>query len=896
MIGKTMSHYKIHEKLGEGGMGVVYKAEDTKLNRTVALKFLSTNQLATDDEKQRFEQEAKAAAQLSHANIAHVYEINEHEGQTFIAMEYIEGETIADMIKDRPLKIKEAIKIAQQIAEGLHSAHELGIVHRDIKSANVMITNKGVAKIMDFGLAKMSAASMLTKAGTTLGTIAYMSPEQSQGEKVDHRADIWSLGVVLYEMISGQLPFRGDYESAIVYSIMNEPPEPLTAVRTGVPMKLEEIVNKLLAKDRDERYQNIIELPVDLKNVSLQDTATSRIRSSAITDSIREEKKLTVEVKYSYKTILKIAALIIPTFILSWFLKPGPRLPYPKRLNKTVLTLPENTTLRSRPGQNRMAISPDGMDVVYIAERSAEVERLFLKRAGSFDMTELEGTLHPSAPFFSPDGRWIGYINHATNDIHKVLADGGEPFKITSFTGSRGSATWAPDNTIIFEDERILKRIPESGGEPAVLTKTKTGPELHLYPHMLPDGKTVLFTVGNENAELNTYRLAVFRFGDDDHRIILDEEGYYGVYSHSGHILYGRSSRLMAVSFDLQNLKVAGTPVPVLGQVRTLAIGSMSYALSKEGTIIYVPGIESDGSHYSVLNVDLSGRATKFFDLKRGFQFARYSPDGKYVGFIIEEANGDANIWMYHIRGGALNQLTFYNGRSVWRFAWSPDSKKIAYATMAEDSTNSIFIKRIDGTGTAEKIFTVPKATQWTGVKDWSSDGDKISFDHPVGSFNYDLFVYSFREGGVKPYLASPAFEVEPFFSPNGKWLVYQAGPGTNEIYVRPYPESSGGLWKISNGGGQKPVWSRDGKRIYYRGGQVDAMYAVDVTATDIFTKGNPRKIFEGNYFLSTGRRFDINPDGKSFIMIQPDVGPQAQRILVIQNFDEELKRLAPVK
>ncbi len=278
MIGKTISHYKILEKLGEGGMGVVYKAEDTKLNRTVALKFLPTNQLATDDEKQRFEQEAKAAAQLSHANIATVYEINEHEGQTFIAMEFIEGETIAEMVKDRPLKIKDAIKIAQQIAEGLHCAHELGIVHRDIKSANIMITKKGVAKIMDFGLAKMSTASMLTKAGTTLGTISYMSPEQSHGEKVDHRADIWSLGVVLYEMISGQLPFKGDYESAIVYSIMNEPPEPLTAVRTGVPMDLERIVNKLLAKDRDERYQNIIELPVDLKNVSLQDTATSRVR------------------------------------------------------------------------------------------------------------------------------------------------------------------------------------------------------------------------------------------------------------------------------------------------------------------------------------------------------------------------------------------------------------------------------------------------------------------------------------------------------------------------------------------------------------------------------------------------------------------------------------------
>ncbi len=895
MIGKTISHYKILEKIGEGGMGVVYKAEDTKLERTVALKFLSLTSIGAE-EKKRFKREAKAAASLNHPNIATIFAIDDAEEQTFIAMEFIEGQSLQDIVGANggsPMKIIDAINYANQISAGLQAAHEKGITHRDIKSANIMVTDKGVVKIMDFGLAKLANRSKLTQLGTTLGTAAYMSPEQSRGENTDHRADIWSLGVVLYEMISGQMPFKGDYEQAVIYSIQNEDPEPLTALRTGVPMKLEEIVNKLLAKDPRNRYQNIMELPVDLKNVTLQKTASSQIGTSGIRDSIQREKKLSVEVKYSYKKILKIAALIIPTIILTWFLKPGPPLPDPKRPNKIVVTLPQNTTLLSRRGQNRMAISPDGMDVVYIAQEGGDPERLFLKRAGSFAAAELEGTLHASAPFFSPDGRWIGYVNRETEDIYKVLTDGGEPFKITGFNGSRGSATWAPDNTIIFEDERVLKRIPESGGEPAVLTRARTSGEVHLYPQMLPDSKTVLFTVGYDNTELNTFRLALYSFGDDDYRIILNEQGYYGVYSHSGHILYGRSSRLMAVTFELKNLKIAGTPVPVLGHVQTLDVGSMSYALSKEGTIIYVPGTESDRSQHSVLKVDLAGKTTKFFDLKRGFQFARYSPDGKYVGFIIEEANNDANIWIYHIKGGSLNQLTFYKGRAVWRFAWSPDSKKLAYGTMAEDSTNSIFIKRVDGTGTPEKIFTSSILTRWMSVKDWSSDGDKISFDNGVESFNYDLFVYSFREGSAKPYLSSPAFEVEPFFSPNGKWLLYQAGPGTNEIYVRPYPESSGGLWKISNGGGNKPVWSPDGKRIYYRG-QVEAMYAVDVTATDTFTKGNPRKIFEGNYFLPTGRRFDIHPDGKSFIMIQPDVGPQEAKIFVIQNFSEELKRLAP--
>ena len=515
-MGKTVSHYKILEKLGEGGMGVVYKAEDTKLNRTVALKFLPTTKLATDEDKQRFQQEAKAAAQLSHANIATVYEISEHDGETFIAMEYIDGETLAEKIKNRPLKIKEVVKIARQVAEGLHAAHELGIVHRDIKSANIMMTSKGVVKIMDFGLAKMSTASVLTKAGTTLGTISYMSPEQSQGEKVDHRSDIWSFGVVLYEMISGQLPF-----------------------------------------------------------------------------------------------------------------------------------------------------------------------------------------------------------------------------KVASFSGGRGSATWARDHTIIYTDENVLKRIPESGGEPVILTKTKQERERHVFPHMLPDGNTVLFTVSYAGAELDTYRLAVYRFGDEEYRVLLGEEGYNAVYSPSGHILYGRAERLMAVPFDLKTLTVAGLPVPVLDNVQTNGnTRSMSYALSGEGTIVYVPGTGSDTNVRSVLHVDLSGKATDFFDLKKGFEFARYSPDGNYVAFVIEEQN-DSNIWIYHVEGEALNPLTFYEGGPE-RFAWSPDSKTLAYATQDEDATNSIYIKNVDGTGTAQKIYTSPLEGIMR-AKDWSGDSDKISFEQQG-----DLFVYSF--------------------------------------------------------------------------------------------------------------------------------------------------------
>jgi len=906
IIGKTILHYKIVKKLGEGGMGVVYKAEDTKLERTVALKFLSQSLIGGKEENERFKREAKAAAALNHPNIATVFAIDEADDQTFIAMEFIEGKSIEEIVhtplsppsrgelkggvsetSGRPLPLDDAINYATQIAAGLQAAHEKGVIHRDIKSANIMVTEKGVVKIMDFGLAKLSGRTKMTMQGTTLGTAAYMSPEQAQGQSVDHRSDIWSLGVVLYEMISGQMPFKGDYEQAVIYSIQNEAPEPLTAVRTGVPMDLEKIVNKLLAKDPRDRYQNIMELPVDLKAVTVQKTTASQVRSSGIRESILQEKKLSVEVKYSYKTILAIAASVIVTFLLTWIFKIGhPPTPEPKPPNKYAIPLPEDVNWVSV-----MAISANATNMVFRADK-----KLFLKRAKSFDAIELEGAL-ARAPFFSPDGRWIGYFDGKDNEIYKILVDGGEPLQITSHGEAwHGGATWAPDNTIIFSGlSGGLHRVSASGGPSVKLTKTRGEGEWHGFPHLLPDGETVLFTVGHEGTELDERRLAIYRFGDDDYRVILDEEGYNAVYSATGHILYGRSDRLMAVPFDLKNLKISGLPAPVLDNVQTYRFGHMSYALSKEGTIIYVPGTGGDNDLRTVLNVDLSGKATELFDLKKRFTFARNSPDGKYVALRIEEENA-ANIWIYHVEGGAMNQLTFYKEGYVGWYAWSPDSKSIAYPTTAEDSTNSFYIRRSDGSGTVKKIYT-SSSDATMSIGDWSADGDKLLFWQDVG--NGDIFVYSFQDSSVKPFLTTPAFEGGPDFSPNGKWIVYDSnvsrGPsGETEVYVKPYPESSGGVWKISNGGGGQVVWSPDGKKIFYQ--HNNGMYSVDVDATNGFSKGNPKRIFEGNYFLSRGRRWDIHPHGDRFIMIQDPTRASAeeQKIFVIQNFDEELKRLVP--
>jgi len=326
MIGQTISHYKIIEKLGEGGMGVVYKAEDTKLERTVALKFLSLASIG-DEEKKRFKREAKAAASLNHPNIATIHAIDEAEDQTFIAMEFIEGKSLQDIVGAQhavPLPLDDAIDYASQTAAGLQAAHEKGITHRDIKSANIMLTDKGQIKIMDFGLAKLANRSKLTQLGTTLGTAAYMSPEQSRGENTDHRSDIWSLAVVLYEMISGQMPFKGDYEQAVIYSIQNEEPEPLTALRTGVPMALDGIIAKALAKDPATRYQHVDELPADLKGINLSASQTSRIAPA--TTSVGMDLKSRPSGGGVSWTVTALVALLAACLasILVWTVMPKP--------------------------------------------------------------------------------------------------------------------------------------------------------------------------------------------------------------------------------------------------------------------------------------------------------------------------------------------------------------------------------------------------------------------------------------------------------------------------------------------------------------------------------------------------------------------------------------------
>ena len=884
MIGKTISHYRILEKLGEGGMGVVYKAEDTKLKRTVALKFLSITTFSGED-KSRFLREAQAAAALNHPNICTVYAIDEVDGEMFIAMEYLEGRNLREKIEAGPLKIAEAIKLATQIAEGLQAAHEKGITHRDIKSANIMITEKGQAKIMDFGLAKLArGGTLLTKEGMTLGTAAYMSPEQTRGEVVDHRTDIWSLGVVLYEMITGQLPFRGEYEQAIMYSIVNEDPQPLTALRTGVPLALDSIVAKALAKDPTIRYQHVDEIPADLRAIEAK-PGTSRVL--AATAGATSPSHLVRSRKLSLGIV---AGLIVVAFIAGasvWqFLRPTASLPKPVvRLN---LDLPPGHEFTYLAAQ-QAAISPDGNLLAYTAD-SAGSRLLYLRPLDQLKATPLAGTEDANTPFFSPDGKWIGFF--APYKLKKVPIHGGPVLTIydLSVTGENG-ACWAPDNTIIFAlgmTPMGLARVSADGGVPQPITTVdRTKKEAtHVHPQVLPDGKSVLFTIENLGKSYNDASIVVQSLTTGE-RHVLVEGGTYGRYVPTGHLLFGRSNALYAVPFDLNKLAVTGTPVEVLSNVvLEQQIGQSHFACSNNGTLIYLPGGEGLALNELVL-VDRSGKSQRMNQKQARYNKLKLAPDGQHLAVEIKEANRD--IWLVDMERDTQTRLTF-EAENAFPI-WTADSKKIIFSSNRGGQFN-LYATPADGSGTIERLTT---SDAWQVPFSCAPDNRLLTFfqlssETPGG----DIWLLPLEgERKPRPFRQTTFDEIGGIFSPDGRWLAYKSNEsGRWEVYVQPVSGSST-RWQISAEGGETPFWSRAGREIVYRNGT--KMMAVEVSLEPVFKAGRPKLLFEDKHLADMDNQFwQITPDGERFVMIKPGKRQPLTRINVVLNWFEELQRKVP--
>jgi len=762
MVGQTISHYRILSKLGEGGMGVVYKAEDTKLGRTVALKFLAAHLLKDEEARKRFNREARAAAALNHPNVCTVHEIGEADGRTFIVMEFVEGESLDKRIEQGPLKITEALGIAQQIAKASEAAHTKKIVHRDIKPGNVIVDAKAHVTVMDFGLALLTEGSKLTDLDTTLGTAAYMSPEQIQGLEVDHRTDIWALGCVLYEMVCGQRPFKGLYDKALLYEIVQEEYEPITGVRAGVPMELEFIAGKCLAKPPGQRYQTTAELIVDLEtlweklksgksavrraDVAVGDEGarhvapvqrshgvgvqTGRASQQAKSPAVASNE---VAPKQNHRMFQALLGGAIIAFLALAFIHFGETPPEaPEAPVRRFSFAPESLLTAA----NRVRISPNGKHIVYIVRRGEE-RSLWVRELDREEPRELDGTEGAERPLGSPDSRWIGFA--ADGELKKVPAGGGASIVLCALPGSvyLGGA-WNPDGSnVVFSSGTaglsILHAVSDRGGEPSPLFDPEESGGLG-QPHFLPSrggAPGIVFSTGVGG--FTNGRIFVRNLETGESQVLA--EGRRPIYSPTGHIVYETSepSGVWALPFSLETLTAAGVAFPIVRN-------SGEPSVAEDGTLVYVDDLPFGLSQLvwrgrDGIRQDTIGRPQQLI------RMPALSPDGRRVAVSAFE-DGSFDILVHDVTRPIKTRISL-DVAAEFRPAWSPSGSRISFDS--DRSGNSdIFIMNANGSGDAAPFAATPRDEF---SSDWHPDGKRLIYNVRDPKTLRDIW-YAERRGG----------------------------------------------------------------------------------------------------------------------------------------------------
>ena len=894
MIGQTILHYKILEKLGEGGMGEVFKAQDTKLDRFVALKFLPSQLTASEDDKARFVQEAKAASAMNHPNICTIHSIEEHNNQLFIVMEFVEGKTLKD--KKDSLSEKQILEMGIQVAEGLAAAHEKGIVHRDIKPENIMIRKDGIAQIMDFGLAKLdkgSNASRLTKAGSTVGTMGYMSPEQVQGLDVDHRTDIFSLGVVLYELLAGESPFKGMHETAIMYEIVNVDAPPLSTVKEGIDLELDEIILECLEKDKDERYQSAKELAKNLRKVK---KSTGHRKSRVYKTQTFAHEADNVKAKSGVfdvnfkKRIIKnkipisvISILIIALFIMIFLFLNSSSVVSGKPVHLSMI-IKEGLALGPF---SSFAISPDGSQIVYTVNQT-NARMLYLRNINSFEAKPIPGTEGALSPCFSPDGKWLAFWSDEI--MKKTLISGGP---VTAIFNTANVAThplpylfWGTDNEIYFSLGIAggIYRIPSDGGQPEPIANTdeNKGQGSYRWPVLLPDGKNLMFTAETASGNANS-RIMIRSLKNGTTKTIANNAEYAN-YVKPGYILLIRNNALYASKFDLGDLSLKGSLVPVLTNVTTISqTGQAEFSLSNNGTLLYLPGTTISDDR-NLAWVDHSGKILKITDLHQPIEDFDISPDGKKVAVTIEGAAW--NIWIYDIDRNTLSPFTY--GTDARDPLWTPDGKSIVYDSY-RNGYYGLYLSSLDNQGKEKMLI---KSNYFVAPYSVSPDGKYVAYAQGDSVNNMNIGLKEL-EGNAPPKLIAPApfYQEFPMFTSNGKYMAYASDEsGKKEVYVISLI-GPGNKIPISTNTGDSPFWSRDSKYLYYYQFQAKKLMQVPVNFGSGFSAGSPKEVFSVPIWDNTIRPFEEIPGTQNFMSLKAaDSGNSRNSLNVILNWDEELK------
>ena len=890
MIGETLSHYKVIEKIGQGGMGEVYRAEDTNLSREVAIKVLPEQFTKDPQRLARFEREAKLLASLNHPNIAAIHSFEHSDEIHFLVLELVPGETLAERVAKGPVPVEEALEICRQIAEGVEAAHEKGVIHRDLKPANVKVTPEGKVKILDFGLAKAfeeetpvtdisqspTLTEEMTRAGVILGTAAYMSPEQAKGKPVDKRTDIFAFGSVLYELLTGKRAFEGETITETIAAVLKSEPD-WDALPAAASNTVRLLLSLCFQKDPDDRLRDI----GDFRALS---TAAALVPTETI-GAIKAPFWRRAIPGAAVGLMVVIAGLILWN---SW-------LPVPETASLRRLSISLPSSYVRNPGElafpstagSSMALSPDSRHLVYIG-REEDQEVIFLRVADQSRAVPMSGTEGASHPFFSPNSEWIGFF--ANGQIKKVKTAGGTPITVCDVETPFAGASWSADGTIIFAGLSGLYSVSAEGGIPESVASVD-GEESYRWPEILPGGRAVLFTIrGPFGGGTRISEIAVLSLDTGETKTIT--EGTYPRYSPTGHMMFVRAGSLMAVPFDPMPLQQTGDPVSVLEDAWISGVGVAHFSFSEDGTLVYLPALEGAGARV-LLWVDREGATQPIMDKELMFASPHISPDGKrlVVGIGTTEMVNSGDLWIYELERGTLTRLTFGDGNEETS-TWTPDGQRVAYT-----KGQSLHWKLADGSGSEELLA---ERTFHTHIGSWLPDGGMFAFEERDPGTQYDIwFLPLGEESEPRTFLNTRFNEYSPRFSPNGRWLAYVSDEsGRPEVYLQPYP-GPGGKTQISTDGGSQPVWSREGDELFYQYGNQFMAVAIDTRGA--FSASPPRLLFEGNYAVdgSPDRyrpNYDVMPDGR-FVMVKA-VGREGEedltQINIVLNWFEELKRLVP--
>jgi eukaryotic-like serine/threonine-protein kinase len=913
--GSRLGAYDVVAPLGAGGMGEVYRARDTKLGRDVAIKVLPASFTDDPDRLARFQREAQILASLNHPNIAAIYGLEQPDTTPFLVLELVEGETLDARVKDSRtgLPVDEALGIARQIADALEAAHEKGIVHRDLKPANVAITGDGVVKVLDFGLAKAmergpggdqsqspTITFAATQAGIILGTAAYMSPEQAKGRVADKRADVWAFGCVLFEMLTGRRAFEGEDITETIAAIVRGEPA-WSALPVSVPPQIRLLLLRCLEKDRRARVGDIA-----VARFLMTETIAAAAPSTSAPLAVPDRRRRT-----ALATAIGIAggAAVTALVALAW-LRPAPP---PARLPARFQIVPPASQALVLQGADRnLDIAQDGSFIVYRGASQATPE-LFIRALNDVDARPLAGSAggDPRTPFISPDGRWVGFF--AGQDLKKVLISGGAPISLCRISSTPRGATWAPDGTIVFatnDPNGGLLTVSASGGEPRTLVKPAFGTGRgYGFPSVLPDGNTVLFQVGSPGASPETVNLsdiaALNRRTGEQKTLI--HGGSHPLYA-GGFLVYGAAGTLRAVRFDPRRLAVSGEPVPVVQQVTMSALGAANFALSRDGSIVYVPSTLDSASApaRSLVWVTRDGREEPLKLPARPYEGPRLSPDGSRIALAV--IDGPNDIWIGDIRRETLTRLTF-DPATDQTPVWTPDGKQIIWSSQTGNGTPNLYRQAADGGGSSAPLTARPHPTFSTSI---SPDGRYvIGWENSPGT-RQDIIAVDLNAGSgseprpIQPLVHTPAIEVDAEISPDGRWLAYQSDEsGRPEIYARPFPNVDAGRWQISTNGGSRAVWAHSGKELFY----LDAggfLTSVPVEAREsTISPGNAARVLSTKYYQGfTGlgldlRGYDVARDDRRFLMIKAvqsdrDTNVRGASMIVVLNWLDELKTRIP--